>query len=344
MKVLFPPQYAHSMEIFHQCPPHCIHKIPFATPLYVTSALGDFVSQSVNDEAYWIELLTISLRKDGFINLQIESSFVCLAIILNGSIPDQIIGNGILNFPDGTFNFFYLPKGLHPILLPSSNYTVLYIVPESHYFRKLAEGHPDFDNLLKLQDKQSRNGSMLKGCSYPYRILRILKDMKTGRYDDPLSLDLTLRRYMLEILELYHRLSKMAGVQLRTATSKEKAYKVRDYILLNINNYDLGGLTELAARFNITPKTLTRKFKTLFGQTVPGLIRHERLERGYALLTQSELSVQEIAEKIGYAYPTHFSEDFKAKYGCSPMQLRNKNNNDNNKGTTFMSLFFDLVW
>lgn len=49
-----------------------------------------------------------------------------------------------------------------------------------------------------------------------------------------------------------------------------------------------------------------------------------RLEQGSRLLRTSGMSIQEVAEKIGYENPLTFSKMFKNAYGVSPKNYRLK--------------------
>lgn len=332
LKIAFLPQYAGSIKVYNKCPSRCTHEIPFATPVFVTSDLADFVSQSVNGGEYWMELLTISMKQDGYVNLSIDNPFIYIAIMLNGAIPNQLLGNGLLKLPAASYNIFYLPAGLHPVSLPKEHYTVFFIVPASYQLRKMAEEHPRLEYFVNQLQDQSNNGAMLENYRYPYRIWRIIKNMEKCK-DKGAALDLTLRRYMLEILGLYHQQLKASQQNPTTGSSKEKASKVRDYILVNIENPELGGLHELSELFYITPKTLTREFQMLFEKTVLEYIRDARMERAHYLLSYTNLSIHEVAEKIGYPHHSHFSRDFKNKYGYSPVSLKQKRDDDKGSHT-----------
>ena len=53
-------------------------------------------------------------------------------------------------------------------------------------------------------------------------------------------------------------------------------------------------------------------------------IGHHFMEKGICkkLLLETELSVTEIASKIGYENPNKFTSAFKGMYGCSPTEFR----------------------
>ena len=49
-----------------------------------------------------------------------------------------------------------------------------------------------------------------------------------------------------------------------------------------------------------------------------------KMTHAAALLCTSELSVQEIAERVGYRYPSSFIQTFSKLYHCTPLQFRQR--------------------
>jgi transcriptional regulator GlxA family with amidase domain len=50
--------------------------------------------------------------------------------------------------------------------------------------------------------------------------------------------------------------------------------------------------------------------------------RRQRLERAHVLLTQSDLSILEVALANGFATASHFSRAYRAQYGQPPSMTR----------------------
>lgn len=81
-------------------------------------------------------------------------------------------------------------------------------------------------------------------------------------------------------------------------------------------------LTLIAEKFNITPQYLSSLFKEKTGQNLSDYIAQLRIEKAKQLLIHTELSVNEIALKVGYIYPNSFINVFKKKVGISPTKFR----------------------
>jgi signal transduction histidine kinase/ligand-binding sensor domain-containing protein/DNA-binding response OmpR family regulator len=89
----------------------------------------------------------------------------------------------------------------------------------------------------------------------------------------------------------------------------------------NIENYNLN-LDMLADEMAMSSSTLYRKMKTTCGQSPGEFIRTVRFKRAAQLLRDSDLSVSEIIEQVGYNSMKQFRKNFKAEYGTSPATYR----------------------
>jgi len=81
-------------------------------------------------------------------------------------------------------------------------------------------------------------------------------------------------------------------------------------------------LSELARVVGLNEFKLKAGFRALFGTSVFGYLRAERLERARRLLVQRDLSVTEVATRVGYANPSKFASAFRKRFGFPPSALR----------------------
>ena len=78
----------------------------------------------------------------------------------------------------------------------------------------------------------------------------------------------------------------------------------------------------LAEEYDLPLSTLKSSFKSMYGVPVHTYLRNLRLERAEVLLLESNESVLEIANKVGYSNASKFSEAFKARFGVCPSEIR----------------------
>ncbi len=81
-------------------------------------------------------------------------------------------------------------------------------------------------------------------------------------------------------------------------------------------------LTFLAKRVGYSESHLSRRFKEETGENIKDYMRRVRVERGKLLLETSELSVQDISERLHYCSAGYFSKVFREETGMLPSEYR----------------------
>ena len=81
-------------------------------------------------------------------------------------------------------------------------------------------------------------------------------------------------------------------------------------------------LPDLCARAYMNRHRLNKGFQKLYKQGLFSYIRKQRMEKALKLLQETENSIQEIAEAVGYDYPTNFLTAFKNYYGITAHTAR----------------------
>ena len=97
--------------------------------------------------------------------------------------------------------------------------------------------------------------------------------------------------------------------------------RFREVVEARLEDSDVS-VEDLAADMNLSRVQLYRKVKALTDSTPIELLRTARLNRAYQLLLTSDLSVSEIAYKVGFTSPSYFTKCFKDEYGKVPGEVR----------------------
>lgn len=97
--------------------------------------------------------------------------------------------------------------------------------------------------------------------------------------------------------------------------------EVRNYVAAHYTDPNLS-LTMLSDRFQINGKYLSQLFKESIGQNFLDFLIGLRIERAKQLLRESDQSVQDISEAVGYLNTTSFIRVFRKIVGMSPGQYR----------------------
>ena len=80
----------------------------------------------------------------------------------------------------------------------------------------------------------------------------------------------------------------------------------------------------LAHRFGVSQTAFKNEFRRLFDKPVRGWLQEMRMKRAATLLTETSLSVIDIAQEVGYESTSQFSAVFARFYGESPGRFRKK--------------------
>jgi AraC family transcriptional regulator len=114
-------------------------------------------------------------------------------------------------------------------------------------------------------------------------------------------------------------------------TSRERQEKnVRDYekrllrVLDHIHDNPAGDLSldALADVAAMSRFHWHRVFHAMTGETAAQAVRRIRLQRAAVWLVQSDLPLEEIAQRAGYGSPRSLARAFALQYGCSPAAFR----------------------
>jgi AraC-like DNA-binding protein len=85
---------------------------------------------------------------------------------------------------------------------------------------------------------------------------------------------------------------------------------------------DPPGLRGLAREVGTNEFNLKQGFRRVFGTTVFGYLRAHRLQLALQLLADSQISVEEVASRVGYACPSRFASAFRRQFATTPSAFR----------------------
>lgn len=100
----------------------------------------------------------------------------------------------------------------------------------------------------------------------------------------------------------------------------ECLHEIKEYLELNFDQPT--SIAALSRKVGINSMKLKAGFKQLFNTTVFGYLHSIRMQEAKRLLLEENMYVNEVADRVGYKYPHHFTAAFKKQFNITPSQLR----------------------
>ena len=101
-------------------------------------------------------------------------------------------------------------------------------------------------------------------------------------------------------------------------------YRIRK-VLESLEDDPAKSFQELANLVNLSSSRLGHLFKLQTGVALNHFLVNERLKKAAELLRQTDLSIKEIAVRVGYHHSSSFDRGFQHKFGVSPADFRRRN-------------------
>ena len=128
---------------------------------------------------------------------------------------------------------------------------------------------------------------------------------------------------------LYHLINNFHYLTYEKEELKEKSEQLARYHRIHkyiFNNYDTNiTLQEIAKKEFLSPHYLSHEIKYATGYSFTDLVNLTRVEESIKLLLDSDLSISEISDEVGFSHVRYFNKNFKNYYDCTPLQYRKKN-------------------
>ncbi|SFB41193.1 helix-turn-helix transcriptional regulator [Clostridium frigidicarnis] len=98
-------------------------------------------------------------------------------------------------------------------------------------------------------------------------------------------------------------------------------YRAKD--ILDENIYETPSITCISKCILLNEYKLKKGFKEIYGVPMHTYVINKRLENAKFLLEQKNLTVSQVAVKVGYLNMSHFAAAFRKKYGVNPKEYMN---------------------
>lgn len=123
--------------------------------------------------------------------------------------------------------------------------------------------------------------------------------------------------YLYDFLIEFHRLATKSGT---AVTANSAVIKAVDYI--NMNYTEEITMEQLCNAANVSKQHLCRLFRSSLNSRPMEYAAKRRIQAAKELLTDTDLSVEEIAEEAGFCTGSYFCKLFRRYEGMTPTQFR----------------------
>ena len=123
-----------------------------------------------------------------------------------------------------------------------------------------------------------------------------------------------------------HYTSELPTESRSNSSTKIDRKFINEFIAIVENNLSNENFSveDIYKEIGISRVQLYRKVKALIGYNVNDYILTVRLQKAKFLLADMQLSISEVAFKVGFSTQAYFSTVFKSKFGCTPSEYREK--------------------
>lgn len=177
---------------------------------------------------------------------------------------------------------------------------------------------------VKQLEKALENGQPLalfgKAAPVNAEMHSVLHRILHAPVADDLS-EMYLNGKILELLalQLQQYRQERDAISLHSGTSQELS-EIFDY--LNTHFLTAHSLESIAQNSRLTEHQIREGFKLKYHTTVYGLIHEKRMLHARQMLLDGGMTVDEVADAVGYSTGSNFIQAFKRKFGITPKQMQ----------------------
>ena len=299
-------------------------KIPESRSITGSGAFGDLLFQEIPGNQYSIWYNNYQIKRGDRLTIIREKPVYKLRFILNNSFNYYDPKAGSVPMHERGYNLFYAPFVEEKIIFKDRSYTNLeicfshdYLASFAVHFTHLADwlrktGRHVFTRLCKINQVATAD------------MMRCVRDLLNSPYAGELRkmhYDALIKELLIMVLHqtASHPLRKIIRF---TTKEVETLYELKTFLLTNMDKPLK--LEQLAIMYETTPRTLKRRFFTLFGIKLYNFLLDIRMEQASKLLLETDTAIEHIAVLTGYQSFANFSTAFKKYYGHPPKYFRSR--------------------
>lgn len=221
-----------------------------------------------------------------------------------------------------------IPLHIHDVIIVNSNVEHTEISAEEHPLEYIVMG---VEGLEAFSDEEADEGYSIihyhpDGNTMLFYFRALLKEIEARLpgYD-------TVCQDLLEVVLL--QLMRRSKFSLTFLPTSRKSTKECAIVRRYIENHFKENLTleQLAAVAHVNKYYLVHSFSREYGTSPINYLLSCRIQESEHLLTETALSLSQIAGMLGFSSPSYFSQSFRRIRGISPLQYRIQRRNESSR-------------
>ncbi|MBS1598441.1 MAG: helix-turn-helix transcriptional regulator [Bacteroidetes bacterium] len=223
----------------------------------------------------------------------------------------------------GNFGLTFIPKEVSKISVVTDTTELMFIELLPEWLEDISSANEQVLSLL--ENKKNDEHTLLKMPETPidYMVANSMQNMLTCG-DSGADLIMELKTIILNFLNFYRKSIKDTQYlsSLPFVPHKEELINIWKKIKSNPNISD-HRVSQLSKENYLHEKTLNRNFRKLFDQDVSSFVQEHCMNKGYHLITNTRINIDDIAMELGYKESSSFNRAFKRRFKTAPQSFRN---------------------
>lgn len=299
-------------------------KIPESRSITGSGAFGDLLLQETTGNQYSVWYNNYQIKRGDRLTIIQDEPVYKLRFILNNSFNYYDPKVGSVPMHERGYNLFYAPFVEEKINFKDRSYTNLEIYFSHNYLASLAVHFTHLADWLRKTERHVFTRLCKINQIATADMMRCVRDLLHSPYTGELRkmhYDTLVKELLIMVLyqTATHPLRKIIRF---TTKEVETLYELKAFLLTNMDKPLK--LEQVAKMYDATPRTLKRRFCTLFGIKLYNFLLDIRMEQAGKLLLETDTAIEHIAVLTGYQSFANFSTAFKKYYGHPPKYFRSR--------------------
>lgn len=299
-------------------------KLPGSRSITASGAFGELLLQETPGDQYSVWYNNFQIKRGDRLTIISHDPTYRLQFALHNSFNYYDSTGAIAPMHERGYNLVFAPGYQERVSFKDRSYSNLEIHFTKDYLSTYTGGFAHLAEWLRKTERPAMSRlckvNQVATAAMMHCIQELLNSPYTGALRK-LHYDALVKELLIMVLhETYTRpLKKIIRF---TTREVESMYDLKRYLITNVEKPI--DLLEISKMYGITPRTLKRRFQTLFGTKLYNFLLDIRMKQAGMLLQETDTSIENIAILTGYQSFANFSTAFKKYYGHPPKYFRSR--------------------